>query len=35
MYSVMYRNLNNIPTHMSWARNVKTMLQSTVYMKLG
>ena len=29
MYSLMYRNLDNNPTHMSWARNVKTLLQST------
>ena len=25
----MYRHLDNNPTHMSWARNVKTLLQST------
>ena len=29
MYSLMYRTLDNNPTHMSWARNVKTPLQST------
>ena len=29
MYSLMYRTLDNNPTHMSWARNVKTLLQST------
>ena len=29
MYSLMYRHLDNNPTHMSWARNVKTLLQST------
>ena len=29
MYSLMYRNLDINPTHMSWARNVKTILQST------
>ena len=27
--SLMYRTLDNNPTHMSWARNVKTLLQST------
>ena len=27
-YSLMYRNLDNNPTHMSWASNVKTLLQS-------
>ena len=29
MYSLMYRNLDINPTHMSWARTVKTLLQST------
>ena len=28
MYSLMYRNLDNNPTHMPWASNVKTLLQS-------
>ena len=28
IYSLMYRNLDNNPTHMSWASNVKTLLQS-------
>ena len=28
MYSLMYRNIDNNPTHMSWASNVKTRLQS-------
>ena len=28
MYSLMYRNIDNTPTHMSWASNVKTILQS-------
>jgi len=27
-YSLMYRNLDNNPTHMAWASNVKTRLQS-------
>jgi len=28
MYSLMYRSLDNNPTHMSSASNVKTLLQS-------
>jgi len=28
IYSLMYRNIDNNPAHMSWARNVKTLLQS-------
>jgi len=35
MYSLMYRNIDNNPTHMSWASHVKTLLQQLVYMKLG
>ena len=28
MYSLMYRNSDNNPTQMSWASNIKTLLQS-------
>ena len=28
MYSLMYRDIDYTPTHMSWASNVKTILQS-------
>jgi len=28
LYSLMYRNIDNNPTHMSWASNVNTLLQS-------
>ena len=28
IYSLMYRNIDNNPTHMPWASNVKTLLQS-------
>jgi len=28
MYSILYRNIDNNPTHMSWASNVNTRLQS-------
>jgi len=28
MYSLMYKNVDNTPTHMSWASNVKTLLHS-------
>jgi len=27
IYSLMYRNIDNNPAHMSWASNVKTLLQ--------
>ena len=35
IYSLMYRNLDNNPTHMPWASNVKSFCSQLVYMKLG
>ena len=35
MYSLMYRNIDNNPTHLSWASNVKHFCSQPVYMKLG